>query len=460
MKRLSIFALLLFLIISSLYLLTLKSDFDYNLRVIALFSFILIILALFLNSILFRNLFNFFNIYILMFYLFTMGQSFLFLFNFPISNFDLYKLTDNNSLYISQIYTYFCIYFIEIGGVIGVPKRKINFNPESPIFDNTLKFFSLIMFAVSIFPIMYLFYLLISNFITGGYVSAFLAISGSNGLVRLAFFLSDYFIVSLFIMIIYSKKIFYKFIYSGFIFLVVLLYFSVGDRTFPISISLSLIGYFFINKQRKINLTSYISYIFLGYLFLTLIPLIGNFRNTGNLTLSILINGITNFENVLSPLFETVSILGYSNYPFVETMEIVPSLQDFAYGESYFFSLLSIFPNIFGGIHISAIRAGLSLWLKNQLNLTYGPGFSFPAEAWYNFGWFGLFLMLPFGIILSKIFNYNQNNLGKFINVIFFLIIVTSPRREMLAVIRDSFYWILLPYIVSKYLNIKVIINY
>ena len=78
----------------------------------------------------------------------------------------------------------------------------------------------------------------------------------------------------------------------------------------------------------------------------------------------------------------------------------------FRYGESYLYSLTTIIPNLgFWDAHPGAIKAHLGNWLQDVLGLDYGPGFSMAAEAYINFGWFGILFMMLLGCFYGWLFS-------------------------------------------------------
>ena len=124
-------------------------------------------------------------------------------------------------------------------------------------------------------------------------------------------------------------------------------------------------------------------------------------------------------------------------------MELIPESFGFHYGESYFFALLALIPNLLGGTHISVKYAGLPQWLKTTLEMSYGPGYSMPAEAYYNFGWVGIFVMIFFGRFVYKLINEDddmENSLKIFAKMGVFIVLFSIPRREMMTALRDGVY--------------------
>ena len=77
----------------------------------------------------------------------------------------------------------------------------------------------------------------------------------------------------------------------------------------------------------------------------------------------------------------------------IYTQELVPATRDFEYGETYFYALFKLVPNVAWDIHPSIAHTP-SVWLIQAtdpwLSAKGGSiGFSFLAEAYFNFGWTG-----------------------------------------------------------------------
>ena len=75
-------------------------------------------------------------------------------------------------------------------------------------------------------------------------------------------------------------------------------------------------------------------------------------------------------------------------------MTLVPESRPYDYGISYLYALTAIMPNIGWQVHPSVAHGLLSDWLIKTVDPVVargggGLGFSFIAEAYLNFGWFG-----------------------------------------------------------------------
>jgi hypothetical protein len=79
------------------------------------------------------------------------------------------------------------------------------------------------------------------------------------------------------------------------------------------------------------------------------------------------------------------------------TIDLVPNVRPYDLGASYFFSLFTVFPNVFWDLHPAVQRGTPNNWLIWTVDPYMaaaggGVGYSFLAEAYLNFGWLGAHL--------------------------------------------------------------------
>jgi oligosaccharide repeat unit polymerase len=131
-----------------------------------------------------------------------------------------------------------------------------------------------------------------------------------------------------------------------------------------------------------------------------LFPLIASIRNTrlgDRLDPALILDA---FKAIDNPTLYLMSELGGSARAIAHTFELVPSIRSFDWGISYVYALMTVIPNVWGGIHPTIAHGTPSLWLVQTVEpLTAagggGLGFSFIAEAYLNFGWLGMFTVMP-----------------------------------------------------------------
>ena len=103
---------------------------------------------------------------------------------------------------------------------------------------------------------------------------------------------------------------------------------------------------------------------------------------------------ITTFLTIENPVIKILSEMGGSMKTVAYTLELVPAIRAYDFGASYLNALLTIIPNIYWDIHPAIAHGLLANWLVTTVDPARaaqggGLGFSFIAEAYLNFGWFG-----------------------------------------------------------------------
>ncbi|PSB08401.1 oligosaccharide repeat unit polymerase, partial [filamentous cyanobacterium Phorm 46] len=103
---------------------------------------------------------------------------------------------------------------------------------------------------------------------------------------------------------------------------------------------------------------------------------------------------VETFSSLNNPAVASLSEMGGSMMTVAHTIELVPSVRDFQMGAEYFYALLTLMPNLFWKIHPTIARGIPDVWLAWEVEPAFAArggsfGFSFIAEAYLNFGWFG-----------------------------------------------------------------------
>jgi oligosaccharide repeat unit polymerase len=163
-----------------------------------------------------------------------------------------------------------------------------------------------------------------------------------------------------------------------------------GDRS---DATMMLVAFLWLYERsvKRIPRTSLVAGI---AVLITLYPLIRiNRALTGieRLSPSVWVEALSRTDN---PVRSSIAEMGGSLGVLAHVINLVPDARPFDYGGSYFWAITSIFPNVSGGLHPSAQRS-LSTWLINTIDPSGaerggGAGFSFLAEAYLNFGWYGV----------------------------------------------------------------------
>jgi oligosaccharide repeat unit polymerase len=190
--------------------------------------------------------------------------------------------------------------------------------------------------------------------------------------------------------------------------------------------------------------------VLLGTVMLSIVlPLV---RNTRGLTgAERLLAGLPAGDGIVGTLAEmggTLRILAF-------TVELVPAVRPFDSGASFLYALLTVVPSFLWSVHPSAARGTLELWLVSvtdpmRASLGGGPGFSFLAEAYLNFGWYGVPIVFAvFGFLLARFTAWGECSgnparmaaLASFTSFVLWL-----PRAETTTIFRSLLWYALVPY--------------
>lgn len=129
-------------------------------------------------------------------------------------------------------------------------------------------------------------------------------------------------------------------------------------------------------------------------LIFVLIPVFAVFRDfTGEERYS-LTGYVDAYTLVKTPAVAGLSEMGTSMQTVSYTIELVPKTRGYDMGVSYYSAMLAVLPNLFWRVHPAMARSFPSVWLvqtvaPNTAAHGGGLGYSFVAEAYLNFGWWG-----------------------------------------------------------------------
>lgn len=209
-----------------------------------------------------------------------------------------------------------------------------------------------------------------------------------------------------------------------------------GDRTTGLA-GILVLAYIHIAKSgdRRIGIKQYLSF---GMVIVALVFMVTIFfilRHQGG------VNELQ--EGLQNPLVSFVSELGFSAFPLYVMMDIVPGSESYLNGTGYIASLVSgaIPSNLdpTGFIHYLVQYRNLPQdWIESYFSYGFGLGFSLNAEAYVNFGWFGL---IPLFIVNLIIFHFlgtirrinSDSSFALYQCCVLLFLWCTLPRR-------DSFY--------------------
>jgi hypothetical protein len=115
-------------------------------------------------------------------------------------------------------------------------------------------------------------------------------------------------------------------------------------------------------------------------------------------------------DRIDNPISALLNEMGGTMVTISDTIQLVPTVRDFDIGQSYYYALLTLVPNLSGGVHPTILHGIPALWLMRAVdpmaarNGNPGLGYSLIAEAFLNFGWGGIAaLMAALGFALGRI---------------------------------------------------------
>lgn len=164
-----------------------------------------------------------------------------------------------------------------------------------------------------------------------------------------------------------------------------------------------------------------------------------------------------------SPIVDSISEMGLTMSTVAHTMNVVPSVRGFDFGLSYLYSLVAVVPNLLWDIN-PAVNSALDDWLIQTVAPVlanrgqYSWGYSFIAEAYLNFGWFGAPVALGImGFLLGKFVLWADKSadpvrialVGAF--MCFFLI---YARGQSLEILRPIVWGAFMPYLSVRILEL------
>lgn len=375
-------------------------------------------------------------------FLYSSGQYLLFSLGLRFEKFDLFEIFDHYILLRAVIYSNFCIVLLHLGVLLYKPKQKKEDVLHKIIEDKILKQCILIVLIplVSLSGLIY-FYDAIPmaiNSLRYGYLSLYEENSGGETIPILSslYPLRMMFIPNLLFLSFLLKD---KKIIRIATFLLILstigLSFIGGSRTDGIVVLICFIVFWhnFIKPYKK---NRALLLILIGFLIITIIVPIVDFRNIENKEIKdfyhFYVDSLLNNNAIISIIGE----LGGSAFPLLNLQLLQPSVYSYKFGESYLAALTAPIPNFLLGDYITSIRVSLAEWLQEILGLDYGPGFSVVAESFYNFGFWGCLIFIPFGIILGYLFNYNYSSKDSIF--LFRVLVCIGTLYFTLFVIRDQ----------------------
>ncbi|OYQ63069.1 hypothetical protein B9G53_18750 [Pseudanabaena sp. SR411] len=262
-----------------------------------------------------------------------------------------------------------------------------------------------ILLVISLPPTLFILRNAISTVATSGYISLYESLASEGGAVTV---LSKFIIPSaLFLLAGSQQNRFSARLSICLVLIYSLTYNFLGQRTNGILplVSLAWLWHHLIKPLPKkvfLPLTAFIAFV--------VSPLISEIRGGMGLERFSFTSIIEKFTSLENPIASTLFEFGNSMQTIAYTIELVPSQKDFNMGIDYLYALYTLVPNIgFGGLHPAVARGVPAVWLSAEVTpreFIHGIslGYSFIAEAYLNFGWIGTpIFMTIFGFYIGKL---------------------------------------------------------
>jgi oligosaccharide repeat unit polymerase len=172
------------------------------------------------------------------------------------------------------------------------------------------------------------------------------------------------------------------------------------------------------------------------------------------------------FETITSvqdPLVASVGEMGYSFVAVAHTLALVPQTRPFDFGVSYLYAAFGLVPNLGWEVHPGVAHGLLSRWLTETADPVFaasggGLGYSFIAEAYLNFGWFGGPLsLLIMGYLVTRLFllGDSQDPVKPALVASFLWSFLIFTRGESAIVFRNVTWYALIPYLMVTGLTVR-----
>ncbi len=197
-------------------------------------------------------------------------------------------------------------------------------------------------------------------------------------------------------------------------------------------------------------------------LLVVVIPLVGSIRTTAGSERASAETMMSALFSVESAVVAGVSEMGGSLRTLAHTIELVPGVRPFDDGVGYLYALLTVFPNLFWDVHPSVARGTPSAWLTATVDpviaaLGGGYGYSFMAEAFLNFGYIGVPIVLfVIGLLFGRFVAWGSCSseplrIATLASYLAFFLIYA--RSDATRIVRPLIWYTLLPYLTARLLR-------
>lgn len=399
--------------------------------------------------------------------LFTGGQALIEIFNIkPAAIFDVYSRVQETTVLSALFLVALGLFFFQSGGMLaalqstrntGQVRSKGFSDPNRVRF--ALRAVGWFLLLLSFFPAINQLRITINAVLSGGYW-VFFQIDRGTGLEGSGRVLSLFLMPGVLFLLAGSKRKPFSLFVSALLILPYLIaQFFVGSRMLAV---MPLLAYAWLWHRLIRPLPRILLLIFGAILLFVVFPVISVYRTTAGdiriTTPSLLLHMFNSIEN---PLVSSLTEMSSTISTVAWTLEFVPSVRPFALGSSYYYSLFSLVPNLFWDIHPASANQ-LARWLSWKVSPEYaalggGWGYSFVAEAYLNFGWVGMsIILMVMGYIYARfvLWASNSDDLAKMaLLASFSSFFYLFARGESASMPRYFVWYSLLPYVLVIFIT-------
>lgn len=456
-----IIILLLFSIFYLYYGLTVETPKFPNLRIVGTVGLCQFVFSIFSSIKTGQKIISPYVLFLIAMYIFQTGQSLLYAFNI-VSERDLVTVMDETyaGVFNAQLITFAFLAFFQIGSLcsrVSNPRSLTYYQDPEPQLHR-LRIAGWIVATLTVYP----YYKELINSVILTMTKGYGALYQQEVKIGMDNFLSvfaDYFIPALICLFIgYKNKPIMRLAITAIFIINAILILLIGARSEAVIIlGLILILYNYLIKAftRK-------ALVIIGGSAYVLLLVLSNIASVRGQTTKSMAEVINVEESDNSGAVEAIGEMGGSMYCLIETTKLIPEKEDYRYGTTYLYALTSIIPNVgFWDIHPAKVHANLDEWLTNTLELDFGTGYSMVAETYINFWLLGIFWMMFFGWIVSKVFGQlgvarSRNNMAyvTFVLIVFWFAL-SIPRSSFIILVRGIFYYALPFYWIARGYIIK-----
>jgi oligosaccharide repeat unit polymerase len=162
---------------------------------------------------------------------------------------------------------------------------------------------------------------------------------------------------------------------------------------------------------------------------------------------------ITSYKSLENPVVSSISEMGGSLGTVAYTYTLVPAARAFDYGVGYAYAFLTVLPNFFWGLHPTIAHGKASEWLVATVDPYAashqgGLGYSCIAEAYLNFGWVGVPIVMGlvgFGIAALTSWGAKGNRTHVAMVAVLTAFVLRFPRDESASLVRAVVWYSWLP---------------